>query len=135
MIDWYSNETHALWNPRLPAADVAALEDLLREVPPLKGHVWIATSGTSGAFKLVALSKVALLASAAAVNKHIGATRDDVWCSVLPAFHVGGLGILARASLTGSSVVAGEWEAAAFVRTAEEKRVTLSALVPAQVRD
>jgi o-succinylbenzoate---CoA ligase len=135
MIDWYSKETHALWNPRLPDEEREALERLLRGVPALEGHVWIATSGTSGAFKLVALSKPAILASAAAVNAHLGATARDVWCCVLPTFHVGGLGIHARAALSGSRVVSMEWDAQRFVATVDEEGVTLSALVPAQVRD
>ncbi len=45
MIDWTTAESHVLLNPRLPAEERAALE---RVVPPLRGHVFVATSGTSG---------------------------------------------------------------------------------------
>ena len=135
MLDWHSSETHALWNPRLPEAERMALEAVLRGVPALEAHVWLATSGTSGVLKLVALSKAAILASAAAVNEHLDATAADVWCCVLPTFHVGGLGIHARASLTESRVVSMQWEADEFVARSEAEKVTLSALVPAQVRD
>ncbi len=134
-IDFSSEETHLLLNPRLPDADRLALERLAAEVPPLRGHVWIATSGTTGALRLVAVSKQAILASAAAVNLHLGVTHDDVWLNVLPAFHVGGLGIRARARLSGSRVIESAWDARQFTRTITAEHVTLSALVPAQVRD
>ena len=62
MIDWHSNETHALWNPRMPPDERKRLERILAGVPSLEGHVWIATSGTSGALKLTALSKSAIRA-------------------------------------------------------------------------
>jgi o-succinylbenzoate---CoA ligase len=129
MIDFESAESHVLLNPRLPDDERARLEAL---APPMEGHVFVATSGTTGAIKLVALSKAAILASAAAVNERLGATRDDVWCAVLPTFHVGGLGIHARAHLTGSRVVSlAAWDARAFAAA----EATLASLVPAQVHD
>jgi O-succinylbenzoic acid--CoA ligase len=128
VIDWTSDESHLLLNPRLPAEERARLESL---VIPLAAHVWLATSGTTGALKLTALSKRALLASAAAVNRHLGATANDVWGCVLPTFHVGGLGIHARAFLTGSHVLTLAWDPLAFASAP----LTLSSLVPAQVSD
>ncbi|HEY3057091.1 MAG TPA: AMP-binding protein [Thermoanaerobaculia bacterium] len=135
VIDFSSDETHLLLNPRLPADDHRGLERLAAEAPLLRGHVWMATSGTTGALRLVALSKKAILASAQAVNRHLDASAHDVWLCVLPAFHVGGLGIYARASLTGSRVVASAWDARQFIRTITTENVTLASLVPAQIRD
>lgn len=135
MIDWTSDETHLLLNPRMPDAERARLERLAADAPPLPGHLLIATSGTTGSLKLTALSKRAMLVSAAAVNRHLDSTADDVWCCVLPTFHVGGLGIYARAHLSGARVVAAAWDAREFVRVCNEERVTLASLVPAQVRD
>src|SRR6266851_5614716 len=103
MIDWQSRETHLLLNPRTPAGDRQRFE-LLAAAVPLEAHVWMATSGTTGVQKLTALSKKALLASAAAVNHHLDARASDAWCRVLPPFHVGGLGIEARAYLAGARV-------------------------------
>ncbi|HKB78863.1 MAG TPA: AMP-binding protein [Thermoanaerobaculia bacterium] len=128
VIDFSSAETHLLLNPRLPAEERARLE---RMVPPLRAHILVATSGTSGSIKLVALSKAAVLASAAAVNEWLEARAGDVWCRVLPEFHVGGLGILARAHLTGSRVIALDWDPLAFAAS----EATLASLVPAQVHD
>lgn len=128
MIDWQSDESHVLLNPRMPPEEREGLE---RAVPRWKRTVFVATSGTTGALKLVALSKEAILASAAAVNERLEATGTDVWCRVLPPFHVGGLGIHARAFLTGSRVIEMAWDVGAFVNCG----ATLASLVPAQVHD
>lgn len=127
-MDWQSDESHVLLNPRMPEEERRRLESL---VVPLPGHVWLSTSGTTGSLKLTALSKRALLASAAAVNRHLQSDERDVWCCVLPTFHVGGLGIYARAYLSGARVVEMTWDARAFAATG----MTLSSLVPAQVSD
>ncbi|HKS21378.1 MAG TPA: AMP-binding protein [Thermoanaerobaculia bacterium] len=127
-VDFESAQSHLLLNPRMPAEARARLEAL---VPELPAHVFVATSGTTGAIKLVALSKQAILASARAVNERLAATGDDVWCRVLPYFHVGGLGIHARAHLSGARMVAMPWDARAFAAT----EATLTSLVPAQVHD
>ena len=129
IVDWRSEESHLLLNPRMPREEQRRLESY---VVPLKGHVWLATSGTSGALKLTALSKKALLASAAAVNKHLQSDAKDVWCCVLPTFHVGGLGIHARALLSGARVITDAWDPARFASNGE---ITLASLVPAQVAD
>lgn len=136
VIDFESSSTEVLLNPRLPAPERDRLTSMVRALPPLDGHIWVTTSGSSGALKLVALAKDALLASAAAVNRHLDARASDVWCSPLPTFHVGGIGIYARASLASNEVVRlDRWSAQAFADLAEEESVTLTALVPAHVAD
>src|SRR5260370_21611322 len=132
MMDWESRQTSLLLNPRTPAGDGERFE-LLAAAVPLEPHVWMATSGTTGVQKLTALSKEALLASAAAVNRHLDARASDAWCCVLPPFHVGGLGILARAYLAGARVVAIAWEPHRFAETCRDEAIAFSALVPAQV--
>ena len=127
-VDFESPQSHLLLNSRMPAEERARLEAL---VPELPAHVFVATSGTTGAIKLVALSKAAILASAAAVNGRLEATAKDVWCRVLPLFHVGGLGIHARAHLSGARVIEMPWDA----RAVAASEATLASLVPAQVHD
>lgn len=129
MIDWQSDESHVLLNPRMPERERATLESY---VTPLRRHIWLATSGTTGALKMTALSKDAMLASAAAVNRRLESTANDVWCCVLPTFHVGGLGIHARAHLSGARVVSMRWSASEFAGRSD---LTLASLVPAQVSD
>jgi len=130
VIDWSGERTHVLLNPRMPSDERERLERLARAAR-LRSHIIVATSGSSGGLKLVALSKEAVLASAAAVNERLEATKSDVWCAVLPNFHVGGLGIYARAHLAGSRVVPMPWSA----RAISDSHATLASLVTAQVHD
>lgn len=136
MIAWDDPRTDVLLNPRLTADDAARVHALIAAVPPLASHVWLTTSGATGRLKPVALAKHSLLVSAEAVNRHLDSGARDVWLNVLPTFHVGGLGVHARAYLSGARVVTLEsWDVSAFVRALAEEWVTLTSLVPAQVFD
>ena len=136
MIPWEDPSTETLLNPRLPPDDLDRVRRLVARAGPLAGHVWLATSGVSGRLKPVALAKRALLASAAAVNVHLRATARDVWLNPLPAFHVGGLGIHARAYLSGTRVIALDpWAPEPYCTAAAAAGATLSALVFTQVFD
>lgn len=128
MIDFQSSASHLLLNPRMPSAERARLE---RMVPEIDAHVFVATSGSTGDIKLVALSKQAILASAAAVNERLGVTSRDVWAAVLPTFHVGGLGVYARCHLAGARALPMPWNPRAFA----ESEATIASLVPTQVQD
>ncbi len=140
-LDWSSDDNSLLLNPRLQPATrkmyEAAWERLV--TPHLKSHVGIATSGSSGAFgKLILLSKKALLTSAAAVNRRFNSNVQDVWLKKLPDFHVGGLGIHARAYLSGAKVFDGasdRWSAAQFLEECFASGATLISLVPTQLFD
>lgn len=134
-MKWESQETEILLNPRQVGGD--KLRALLQREGKLPGHVWFLTSGTTGRVKCVALSKSALLASAAAVNRHLQAVKSDRWLNCLPPFHVGGAGIFARAYLSGSEVctMSGKWDPHLFLQAANEKKATLTALVPTQLYD
>lgn len=131
----------ALWergglrlNPRM--ASTWRERILATAFPELAGHVWLASSGTGGSIKIIALSKSALEASAAAVNGHLEATAEDVWLNPLPLFHVGGLGIVVRAAVVGARWEAQSfWDAAEFVRLVTNHKATLTSLVPTQVHD
>lgn len=123
-----------LLNPRLDKAWRGRI--LSAEFPDLADHVWLATSGTTGRWKVVALSRAALEASAAAVNRHLSANSADCWLNPLPLFHAGGLGIVVRAALAGSRCeFMDDWDAGEFARRAAQCGATLSSLVPAQVHD
>jgi O-succinylbenzoic acid--CoA ligase len=138
-IDWQSGESHLLLNPARRGANGPRLEML----PKLPGHIWLATSGTSANrsdLKLVALSKQAFLASAAAVNAHLQVQREDSWFLALPDFHVGGLSISARAHLSSASVkrwpgVGEKWNVRNFYTDLGDSYSTLVSLVPTQVWD
>jgi O-succinylbenzoic acid--CoA ligase len=134
LINWKSEQTHILLNPRWPAAELARMTQLA-ESKKFKSHIWLASSGSYNK-KLIALSKEAMLASAVAVNEHLKITAQDNWLNVLPQFHVGGLGIYARAFVSGAAVhELSQWSPHEFIETIEKNNLTLSALVPTQVFD
>ncbi len=135
MIDWTGSESAVLLNPRLPREQDLQLRRLVRQAPELPGHLWLAASGSSGVVRMVALSRTAMLNSAAAVNVHVASSARDRWLCVLPLFHVGGLAIHARAHTSGASVLSADWNARAFVDTCAQQKITLSSLVPTQVND
>jgi len=133
-IQWGAYGQSLLLNPRL---DPASRERILStDFPDLPDQIWLASSGTSGRVKIVALSRAAVEVSAAAVNRHLGVGLADRWINPLPLFHVGGLGMLIRAALSQTPCHSFEdWNPQEFVRRAADCAATLSSLVPAQVHD
>ncbi|MCF7731420.1 MAG: AMP-binding protein [Akkermansiaceae bacterium] len=109
----------------------------LPELEELAGQVLFESSGSSGPPKWLALSKEALLLSAAAVNAHLRVTADSCWGLALPWYHVGGFGVLARAFEAGCRYRTFEprWQAAGFRDWLVKHEVTHTSLVPAQVHD
>lgn len=139
MMNWESSASEILLNPRLLPSEQSNIDQALQKFSELKGHLWVATSGTTGEPKYVALSKEAILSSARGVNVHLRASSADCWIHSLPPFHVGGLGIYARAYLSQSKVIEYysrcRWEPKSFHAQAIESNVTLTALVPTQLYD
>lgn len=133
-----------LLNPRLPEEERRGFESLRPQLA--KDHYWILSSGSTSArvSKVIGLSVDALRVSASAVNTHLRATSEDVWGLSLPTFHVGGLGILIRAELTGSRVadVMPVLQGRGFAEAAKDfafrlfhEDVTLLSMVPTQIFD
>lgn len=139
-IDWKSTGSSVLINPRTPSA---LKNELLKGIGSLKkysSHVWLATSGSSGFLKWVALSKKGILCSAEAVNEHLQVEKKDVFLNCLPTFHVGGIGILARAYIAGAPLVSysskkGQWDISDFVRQVDAAKATITSMVVAQIYD
>jgi O-succinylbenzoic acid--CoA ligase len=93
--------------------------------------VIVATSGSTGVPKGVALSAAALRASAAASLARIGARPGGRWLCCLPGFHVAGLQVLIRSLLGGTvPVVAGRVDAGVIARSG----CAYVSLVPTQLR-
>lgn len=134
-MDFISSETKILYNPRLPHPEREAAFLHLPSID-LKGHFWLSTSGSSGHIKWVALSKKAVLTSAKAVNAFLESDESDRWLCSLPSFHVAGLGIQARAYLSGAKIFFQEgWDPLLYTHQLLAHKITLSSLVPAQVFD
>ncbi len=135
-IDFYSPQNQLLLNPRYNDDDRELFTKLADSFPHLKNHFWLATSGSSSNPKLVALSGKAILTSAKAVNAHLYVQSTDVWLLALPVFHVGGLGVLARAKLSDSKVEnLPAWSPLEFVKLCADAKASLTALVPTQLFD
>lgn len=144
-VSWESDETTVLFNPSDPRIDPGSACSRIAGVRRLPAHVWLASSGSEESspdvVKWVALSHESLLASATAVNRHLGEWARGGWIHALPVFHVGGLGIFARAHAAGAPVFEGlegeprRWNPELFHRRASECAASLASLVPAQVHD
>ncbi len=131
-------------NPLLPAAEVRELLEQLRphsiedktgvtELPDGVAMdedvaVVLTTSGASGTPKGVELSHSALTASARAYADRLGTQPGERWLCCLPISHIGGLGILIRSRLAGTTpVIHDRFDVSAV---AGEAGTTLISLVP-----
>ena len=100
-------------------------------VDPDAVHTVIHTSGTSGRPKVVELSYGNHHASALASAENLGTVADDRWLAVLPLFHVGGLAVLVRSAIYGTTAVLHRRFDAARVRDSlEAGEITLASFVP-----
>jgi o-succinylbenzoate---CoA ligase len=91
----------------------------------------IATSGSTGEPKGVELAGSALLASARASLRRIGATRGERWLCCLPAFHIAGIQVLVRSQLCGTTPTVPDRLDAAALAASGCAHVSL---VPTQLR-
>jgi O-succinylbenzoic acid--CoA ligase len=89
------------------------------------------TSGTSGRPKAVPLTVQNHLSSASASAMRLGLCEDDHWLCCLPLCHIGGLAILVRSAVYGTSFELVEsFDAPRIRNLLAEKRVTLASFVP-----
>jgi o-succinylbenzoate---CoA ligase len=92
------------------------------------------TSGTSGTPRGLSLSHENFAASAFASAWNLGVDPDDRWLCVLPLFHVGGLSILTRSAIYGTSAVIQPFEVEPVKAALENGEITLASLVPTMLR-
>ncbi len=127
---WHSEETITLEGKGIPQPTLP--------LPPLPtGTILFGSSGSSGVHKWIVHTRDSLLASAQAVNAHLSVTPEDRFGLLLPSFHVGGFGILARAYQTGCpcAFYTDRWGAQQAYHFLSEQQVTITSLVPTQVYD
>ena len=65
----------------------------------------VATSGTSGVPKAAVLTMSAVEASARATTERLNVTLRDTWLACLPPSHVGGLSVITRSLIMGTSLI------------------------------
>jgi len=114
----------ALWaNNSIPAPFSHRLPQIPSDLPyDPESHLYLQTSGSTGIPKIAKLTKENLYFSALGVIDKLKISSEDRLLLSLPLFHVGGIGILIRACLSGAKVVfeSGQGE-------------TLASFVPTQV--
>lgn len=137
-IDWTGPDSRCFINPLLPAESKRLLTQCIEPHEHLKGHIWLASSGTESFPKMMALSKKAMLTSAEAVNAHLNAGKEDVWLNILPLFHTGGLSIHARAMLSGADLYdysEEKWNPTTYMQLLEKHHIAFSSLTATHVYD
>lgn len=122
-------------------ASVAALAE--REPTDFESASWsradaqalLFTSGTTGDPKAVELTTGNLLASATASAFRLGVTPDDRWLLCLSMYHMGGLSVVLRSALYGTTVVLQRgFDAGAAADAVAEYEATGVSLVPTMLR-
>ena len=103
-------------------------------VEPDRVHSVIYTSGTTGRPKGALLTHGNFYWSAVGSAMNLGVREDDRWLACLPLFHVGGLSILLRSAIYGTTALVHErFDEAAVNRAIREDRVTLLSVVAAML--
>lgn len=122
---WDAGDVVLPLDPRLPAPAARALVDRLSKAALEPGDALVvATSGTTGEPKGVVHTHDGVAWAARATNAALGVDPDrDRWLLQLPLAHVGGLGVVTRALLSGTPLTFDPDDPAA----------TLTAAVPTQL--
>jgi O-succinylbenzoic acid--CoA ligase len=79
--------------------------EISSELAPSYAAVVIGTSGTTGNSKEVLLTSTALISSARASNKSIGAKSGDTWSLLLPLTHVAAVNVIVRSLELGTTPI------------------------------
>ncbi len=92
------------------------------------------TSGTTGKPKGGQITFGNLYYSALASAERLGSSPDDRWLCPLPFYHVGGLSIIFRSALYGSSIVLPESTSTeGIIKGLHDSQATIVSLVPTQL--
>jgi O-succinylbenzoic acid--CoA ligase len=93
--------------------------------------VRLLTSGTTGRPRMVRITVGNLVASAQASETRLSLRPSDRWLGSLSPAHVGGVALITRAAIVGSSIVLqGSFDAVALEALAAEGAITHASLVP-----
>lgn len=128
-----------LVSPQLEPWRKKILLEMRSRLPRASDGLWLLSSGTQsvGTVKALFLSHESLLLSAETVNRFLQSSARDRWLLPLPEYHVGGLGIYARAFIAGARVFVfgGKWDARRFSAAVVKNKISLTSLVPTQIFD
>jgi o-succinylbenzoate---CoA ligase len=130
---WDAGDAVLPLDPRLPPAAARAVLDAARPDEPVEpgDALVVATSGTGGAPKAAVLTSEAVAESAAATSARLAVDPAvDRWLACIPLAHVGGLGVVTRALLTGTALMVLPRPEPAAVAEVAAAGPTLVSLVP-----
>jgi o-succinylbenzoate---CoA ligase len=130
---WEAGDAVLPIDPRLPPAAARGVLDAARPDEPVEpgDALVVATSGTGGAPKAAVLTHEAVAASAAATSARLEVEpAADRWLACIPLAHVGGLGVITRALLTGTALTVLPRPEPAAVAEVAATGPTLVSLVP-----
>ncbi len=142
-LDWQNqNQLLLLTSPKLSFEEKKHLFEIKNEfkkkIENADQYILIPSSGSSQnqdeTVKVIALKYESILNSALRVNRFYNLNENDCWGCVLPLHHVGGLSILARASLSQSKVFFQDWKNFTIDWVINNK-ITVLSLVPTQLYD
>jgi O-succinylbenzoic acid--CoA ligase len=132
--DWVIADSGASLVVDRPLGGREADVDLRTTIDPDDPHCVVYTSGTTSRPKPVVLTYGNHLASAQASAANLGVHDDDAWLGVLPLFHVGGLQVLLRSAIYGTTAVIEPGFDPQRVRALlEGGAVTLASFVPTMI--
>lgn len=110
-----------------------------KQVQDYQNLIWFSSSGsTTSGIKFFGLEKKSLKCSALTVSKYFQLKRRDVWLNPLPIAHVGGFSTWLRCHLKGAkwiNISNQKWNPNKFHQTLDQKKITITSLVPTQVYD
>src|SRR5918997_39622 len=130
---WDAGDAVLPLDPRLPEPAAEAVLEAARVGEPVEtgDALVVATSGTGGRPKAVVLTHEAVAASAAATSARLAVDPAvDRWLACIPLAHVGGLGVVTRALLTGTALTVLPRPDPAAVAEVAAGGPTLVSLVP-----
>lgn len=96
---------------------------------------YVFTSGTTGRPKAVPLSYGNFFFSAMSSAYHLGSIPDDTWLLTIPIFHLGGLAIVYRTCLYGTTFVCHDgFDTDKIIQDIKEYSITQMSLVPIMLK-
>ncbi len=112
-------------------SELSPTPELFVPLPAERVQAIVFTSGTSGYPKGVEISFNNHYYSATASAMRLGLDKSERWLSSLPLFHIGGLSVLFRSCLYGTTVVLEpKFSIDAYARHLKQNNITLTSLVP-----
>ncbi|HEY2600784.1 MAG TPA: o-succinylbenzoate--CoA ligase [Thermoleophilaceae bacterium] len=132
---WQLEDSGARLCVHEPLSGAEADAGLRAELDPDAEHSVIYTSGTTGRPSAVSLTHRNHAASALASAWNLGVDPDDRWLCVLPLFHVGGLAILLRSAIYGTTAVVYDgFDAERVAAVLADGEISVASLVPTMLR-